>query len=1345
MRGYYLSTFAGARRRPITVAGTNLLLFAESGISLGVADAPVVTDAKRYKLGATGFMPVSGATDPRTAYNDATYLGNFIQPAATYQIALPLDDVDAPNTSGDPLYFTKSVTGDTIAYPGDHSEASIFAGTGKGVRFVRSGTGTNSYRAPNVVLTGLSSGTVFRQAVILTIETTVAGSIGLRSYGGLTDTVTFTHDDEGKVTGENSAWSLERAGFLNLDFLINGKQAVLCWVDRVATGTGDIDFGLDITSGAGATALHVYSFAGQVAPADWPTAVPVTATGSYAADAVNTGITSQVGFILDGVHVCRSRAPSGVIAPPAFDVGGAYLPICTRIRVVNTSAVSADRGGLMIGSQYGLARRPWRSPAAFNLNLGPVRVPRQFVDVNGSGETVTDVNVRPVFEGRFDLLPILGNTGTSQTFLLGNLDVSGNILLVQGDHTITNYYQQISIRANTGSFDLRAVGNVTAQNCLFMGNTPWPTRASHEVQRDEGTRGRIWVGEVGFQTSGGAANAGATISVDGTRTHRLSRITFNGVASTTNVALSYNDVCATEPWMDVFYNGQMNCTRRDAARVTVLRHTARMDTSMFQSERAIQITRDGGATWDDIDFAVDPIATLPHGINAAKVGTYDFDTSTFTSAPDATRVLPIRFYYNASASSPTISKPGFQFICSQMEIGNYSTFPTSGEVFRWTDPDDSDFQLEFTAQRGRWTATGYQRLGTGVMPTLAVTESPDIEQWNRFGITATGAVGNYDATDWFVISRGTGQFVTGGTWSTTTGAPPTNSSAYDNFRTIRMFYMADAKQDPFGFDWSSALASNMLVQDHLAIQAAGLFTFSNGSGTTMVAGVAGPRNTLTLDNVTVLTSAGTAVAIQNEGTLVGTAKRVPARFRRDFSTFDALPEGSEAPLYLRAEDYNAEQGCANMPSLADCWNFRVPQYAIDTEGWDINAMIVDAIGDHRRWDTRIAQIEATHHREPDFKASTVNNVAIGTVLATGITGQFERYTGGNDIEQLYEIVGGELRTAKLLIGLEQIDWLTTDAGELIKVDIRVPDSVAPTITGLSVSGTPQNSQTLTFSYTTAGFPDPAVTGEVILLLDDVPVVVDTFTGTASSATYVLDAGDLATVDGDIITFVFTAANAVGSDNASVAVEFDVAETPPLSTDEDDLIAALLAGGGKSGYYRLNEAGLFSGTLIADDLSGLSNDLSQATSGSQPSIGTGGATFDATDFLPLTITGGTFTVVMSFTKADASTSGAMMADQSQNVIAQYQSGDGTSTDPSTTSVGGTVRTTRGAIYTALHTTGEQLVKMASADFTNATQIRLGRGSSSMVGTVRRVVILDHAALGGGLAAAVALAETVVMAT
>ena len=302
-------------------------------------------------------------------------------------------------------------------------------------------------------------------------------------------------------------------------------------------------------------------------------------------------------------------------------------------------------------------------------------------------------------------------------------------------------------------------------------------------------------------------------------------------------------------------------------------------------------------------------------------------------------------------------------------------------------------------------------------------------------MVAIGALGSHDASDVVMYGQGPADFITG--TSFTGGVTPVaNGSTYNNFDMKRLICISGPKPAYYKWDWSREEPATSFLTNALAVQARNNFTFTNGSGEVTAAQiVSGPRNTTTIENVKVLTAATQAAAAGNSGTLIGTAERIPARRRENFSTFLPLPEGSKAPDYLLPEFYDEESGCAIMPRYSQVFDFRFPEFAVTDTGWDLNATIVAAIGNHPRWNAFIETFNARYRKDPEVSVDVPNSTGAGVTLATGLTGTgFDIREGGNE-DGFYTIVGGELRTARALTGLNRIDILVTNTGELLRVNV----------------------------------------------------------------------------------------------------------------------------------------------------------------------------------------------------------------------------------------------------------------------------------------------------------------------
>lgn len=200
------------------------------------------------------------------------------------------------------------------------------------------------------------------------------------------------------------------------------------------------------------------------------------------------------------------------------------------------------------------------------------------------------------------------------------------------------------------------------------------------------------------------------------------------------------------------------------------------------------------------------------------------------------------------------------------------------------------------------------------------------------------------------------------------------------------------------------------------------------------------------------------------------------------------------------------------------------------------------------------------------------------------------------------------------------------------------------------------------------------------------------------------------------------------------------EEPPMIDPNGDIISIVSAAGGLSGVYDFRLGALAGNTLTLSDLSDNGNNLAQATAANRPTITAGGASFDGTDFVVETINGGTYTLVLSLTKADASNSGVIVSDQaSASNVGNYNSGS-TNALIGVTSVNGVNVSNRQALFNALHLAGERIITIQNIDAAGDTQLRIGRSTGGLVGTIRKAVLLDHAVHGANLPSDVAAAQT-----
>jgi hypothetical protein len=1283
----------------------------------GIAATQLVsfTDGKRFTLTEDGFARVEG--NERVVTHPGVDAGSLFQPAATYDGALPLDDVDAPRGSGDLLHFTKTVSGDVVELPGDHSAPDIYGGTGRGAVFTQSASGTGRFRAVNGKLTGVVAGDVIRQHSFVRVSDVAAsGTIALRQYGQAV-ALNLTHDASGAITGTNANWLTTRADVSPFPVTLGGQQFYYVWWDRIATGTADIDFGVDFVDTIEGRKIHLQSFHWQKNPADAPAAVPVTLPGNYGGDAISTGIETQVGFILHGADSARSIAPGGVISPPSINRGLGYLPIVTRVDVVNTPLELVDRGGIMPNENHLFYGRPWQTPDTLNLFYGPGWFSRRYYQALVVAENAGTINFRSVFQSRRDLYAKFGQIATSSA-RLNNLSFDRVIALPDGE-TVDEYWQQTSIRVGTGSsYRLFANNDVSFTNSLFLGMPLDATRARYAIQNDETDDKRVYYGDLTLETQ-----AGGTLSLLNSRTHKCPRTATFALSQTTPINLITTNFGATMFWMDMLYvaRGTYNTWAGDDMFGGL---TPAYDDLFFaQSERPVRISADSGETWADLDPAFD-VKTMPHGFLGEHIGTYNFDTNTFTSAPDATKTLPVRYWYPGGG---LVNKPGFQWHASQMDMGTHKRWPDSGDVFRIKD---GSTWIDVTYQAGRYTSTSvYNRTITGghpAAPSSAV--SNDFIQINRTDVTMTDAV-TLDGAVW--IGPKGGYFLTGSPADPT----PSNGSRVSNITVQNTIGMHNGT-NAYRFDWSAEPDSVALVRDALFIEARNDTTFIDGQGTTLSIGAAGPNNTLTLDNVTVISSANSGGLAGAEGGAVYVnpeeVRTILAGRRSAFDTF-AAPD-PKVPQYFNSDIYDTVQGRPRLPTYDQLWTFQFTEFAETDTGLPLNATLDAARVPQMVWNPIIETLEGKFGQAPAATVMVYADTAVGATLATGLTGSgFDLYDGGNH-EGFFTLTDGTLTLAKSMAGVDHVFPLLTAAGQRVIVDKVLTNTpivnAAPVFTASSISGTAEDGEVLTANATVTGTPTPTLSYQWQNNGTNI--------SGETASTITLDADAMSLTNGDTISCEITATNSEGTATAEPTIVFS--EVTTLS----QLLALQNTAGGANSTHDFTGA-TDPGTWTSADLSANGNNFTQPTTARKPGIsGTLGATFDGADFVAQTVAGGTLTVILSLTKDDASTSGAVITDQAETTaIVQYLSGN-TFNNAATITVNGASAVTRGDLYTALHATGERILK-AVIDATGDTELRLGRSSGALLGSIRRAVVLEHGTLGGDLAAAVALAETWVVAS
>ncbi len=991
------------------------------GIAQGFRGSSGVTaytsTAGRFRRTASGFVRCA-ANEERLCFNaDGTFRGQYLQGADTYNSA-PWDSRTAPHTVTDPAYLSGQ-SGTRIRYAGEHAEADLFGTTGGGV-VIRNEITNQFHIASNIAATGIAVGDLLRIHAIVAISgATQAGRVDIGLQGNLNFAFTFNHDAAGVITGFTESWSNRRAGFDDMG-TINGKRWWYLWVDVRAANTSNappsIGFG-NIAAQTGKS-YHVCELMVQRNPATPPASVPVCAVSkTFAADTLKTDL-KDCGYVMNGLALARSQMTAGAIIPPAMQVGTPYEPLETLIQIV-PGAEAADRAGIMPNPNQLLYARPWSSPVNHTLTFGPGWFPRDWLKANAASENATNVRVQSVFQSREDLRPILGNVSTSSTFV-GSIDIDGVIMMAGGD-TRTKYHEQADILTGTGSsFLLIAAGNIAVTNSLVLGSTLWPTRARHSIQQDDTDDRRVFMGELALQTTGG------TLSLKGTRTHALARTVLSGTSSTTSITANTDQFCATRFWMDMLFISRGTFTSWTANQMLGALATARPDMFFCQSERPIRVSNDAGATWADLSPAFDP-ATLPHGFLGQHIGTWNFDTGVLSGAPDPARSLRVRYWQQSGIASPQVNKPGFQFIASQMNMGTCTRLPNSGDVFRIKNGSQ---WIDVTYQGGEWRSTGYVRYtGLTVNNPAVITTlvSNDFVQINRNDVTATGS-NIFDGC--VMIGPKGAYFLTGDPSLGATG------SNLDNFSVTNTVVISDGTNG-LRWDHSRINPARCFVQNALFIEARSDFTYNDGTGYSLTIGGAGIRNVLTFgNNVTVMGSkiGGGLEASQGGAVYVGSVRTITAGRRSNYDAFSAPDPKFEQ--YLRADNFDAVQGRARLPSMAGLWSFNLTAFADDDAGFGARAIITAAKGEHGRWNAVIDEIMTHYHRTPDRVVSITSGVPVGTVLASNVTADRFHPRYGGHIEGYFSIVGNQLQVARPLTGLDRIFILRGANNEMSVIDVR---------------------------------------------------------------------------------------------------------------------------------------------------------------------------------------------------------------------------------------------------------------------------------------------------------------------
>lgn len=262
---------------------------------------------------------------------------------------------------------------------------------------------------------------------------------------------------------------------------------------------------------------------------------------------------------------------------------------------------------------------------------------------------------------------------------------------------------------------------------------------------------------------------------------------------------------------------------------------------------------------------------------------------------------------------------------------------------------------------------------------------------------------------------------------------------------------------------------------------------------------------------------------------------------------------------------------------------------------------------------------------------------------------------------------------------------------------------------------------------------------VIRAGDETSLVADFANGDYRPAGAALAAGFAPAIPFDLAASAMPATAAAGAYAASAPAY----ALPPLSaTPEDDLLAAFNAvSGGQSFFLDFKQAVLVGNTLTVPDRSANGNDAVQALSTNRPALSFNGAMFDSNSFVSVPISGGVFTLVVAFAKADASASGVIASDQDLNTNGiNYQDGT-TSATGINVFVNGEAVGTRNRWHDLMHQAGEVIIRIEDFDCTGDSELRIGRPSGALAGEVRRVIAIDQEAFASNLPLMRSLAEQV----
>lgn len=273
-----------------------------------------------------------------------------------------------------------------------------------------------------------------------------------------------------------------------------------------------------------------------------------------------------------------------------------------------------------------------------------------------------------------------------------------------------------------------------------------------------------------------------------------------------------------------------------------------------------------------------------------------------------------------------------------------------------------------------------------------------------------------------------------------------------------------------------------------------------------------------------------------------------------------------------------------------------------------------------------------------------------------------------------------------------------------------------------------------------GSVPPSNSTNVVIGGDETTLFADAAAGDFTPAGALLNEGFVPTLSTDFSRNPFIIGEGIGDAAGAVRAAsgqgIAIYVPPPPSADPvADLLAAFNAvTGGKSDLYEMadatdTDATGFGGVWSLTGQSANTNTLGQTETNPnrRPDITAGGAVFDgvARSHVEQVIAGGTFSVFMSITLDSASVTGTLLSDQAATSLANYADGNNNSL-PFLTQVDGSNISTQNELHDVLKAGGgEKTLAILGADFSGDTELIIGRASGSLVGTVRRVIIIADA--------------------